>query len=80
MMWIVAVATDVSDVRLYPKHFTTVPFRALLTGLTVILDISDSVSGWTFGPESLEKVIVEVLILSGRGIPLTPIDKTGAVV
>jgi hypothetical protein len=61
MMWIVAVATDVSDVRLYPKHFTTVPFRALLTGLTVILDISGKING----PESLEKVIVEVLILSG---------------
>jgi hypothetical protein len=68
----VVMATE----SLLSKQFTTVPFRALLMGLTVILDIS----GRTFGPESLEKVIMELPIISGRGTPLTPIDDTGVVV
>ena len=71
-MYIMAVATDFEP----SKQFTTVPFRPLFTGLTTILDIS----GRTFGPESLEKVIMELLILRGGGIPLTPVDVTGVVV
>ena len=69
MIWIMVVATESTS----SIQHTTVPFRSLLTGLIVILDIS----GRTFGPESLEKVIVEVPILRGRGIPLTPVDVTG---
>ena len=55
------VATDSVDDTPPSKQFTTVPFRPLLTGLIVILDIN----GEIFGPESLEKVIMEVLIVSG---------------
>ena len=54
------VATESVDVEL-SKQFTTVPFRPLLTGLTTILDIS----GRTFGPEGLEKMIMELLIVRG---------------
>ena len=56
------------------KQFTTVPFRPLLTGLTVILDISGKLSRL----ESLEKVNVVVLIVTGGGAPLEPADSTGA--
>ena len=69
------VATESVDVE-SSKQSTTVPFRPLLTGLTVILDIS----GRTFRPENLEKVIMELVILSGRGIPLTPVDVMGVIV
>ena len=69
MIWIMVVATESTS----SIQQTTVPFRSLLTGLIVILDIS----GRTFGPESLENVIMEVPILRGRGIPLTPVDVTG---
>ena len=69
MIWIMVVATESTS----SIQRTTVPFRSLHTGLIVILDIS----GRTFGPESLEKVIVEVPILRDRGIPLTPVDVTG---
>jgi hypothetical protein len=58
MSWIVVVATKFVGSS---KQFTKIPFRLLLTGLTVTLDIR----GKTFGPESLEKVIVEVPIVSG---------------
>ena len=58
------------------KQFTTVPFRPLLTELTTVLDIS----GRTFGPESLEKVIMEPLIIRGVDEPLVPTDKIGTVV
>ena len=43
------------------KQLTTAPFRPLLTGLTVILDISGKLSL----PESLEAVNVELLIVTG---------------
>ena len=69
------VATESVDVE-PSKQFTTVPFRPLLTGLTIIVDIS----GRIFGPESLEKVIMELLIVRGGGIPLVPIDVMGVVV
>jgi hypothetical protein len=74
MIWMVVVATKFVSSS---KQLTTVLFRAPLTGLTVILDIS----GRTFGPESLEKVIMmEVPILSGGGMPLTPVIVTGLAV
>ena len=74
MIWMVVVATKFVASS---KQLTTVSFRSLLTGLIVTLDIS----GRTFGPESLEKLTVEVPILSGVvGIPLTPVDDTGLVV
>ena len=74
MIWMVVVATKPVASS---KQLTTVLFRPLLTGLIVILDIS----GRTYGPESLEKVTIELPILSGDiGIPLTPIDVTGLVV
>ena len=57
------------------KQFTTVPFRPMLTESTVTLDIS----GKTFGPESLENVIMELLIVRGGGTPLEPADVTGVV-
>ena len=57
----VVVATETVDDKPPSKQFTTVPFRPLLTGLTIALDTS----GKIFGSESLEKVIVEVLIVSG---------------
>ena len=56
------------------KQFTTVLFRPLLTGLTTVLDIS----GRILGPESLEKVITEPLIISGGDEPLVPTDMIGA--
>ena len=69
----VVVATESASTSM---HFTTVPFKKLLTGLTVTLDIRDRI----FGPESLEKVIVEVLTVRTGGMPLSPIDETGLVV
>ena len=72
MTWMVVVATV--SVEVDPsKQLTTVPFRPLLTGLTTTPDIS----GELFGPESLERVIVEELIISGGGIPLFPTDVMG---
>ena len=72
MTWMVVVETV--SVEVDPsKQLTTVPFRSLLTGLTTTPDISDGL----FGPESLEKVIVEELIISGGGIPLFPTDVIG---
>ena len=72
MTWTVVVATvSVEDDP--SKQLTTVPFRPLLTGLTTILDIS----GELFGPESLERLNVEELIISGGGIPLLPTDVMG---
>ena len=75
MIWMVVVATKfVSSSR----QFTTAPFRppAIVTELIVTLDIR----GRTFRLESLEKVIVELPINSGIGMPLAPIDETGAAV
>ena len=74
MIWMVVVATKfVAN----SKQLTTVPFRPLLTGLIVILDIS----GRAFGPESLEKLTIAMPILSGVvGIPLTPVIDTGLLV
>ena len=69
----VTVATESVDDE-PSKQFTTVPFRPLLTGLTTTLDIR----GELFGPESLEKVNVEVLIVIGPGTPLEPADVTGS--
>ena len=52
-------------------HHSSINFRPLTTGLIEILDTR----GRTFGPESLENVIVEKPIISGVvGIPLTPVD------
>ena len=74
MIWMVVVATKLVSSS---KHFTTVSFRPLPTGFIEILDTR----GRTFGPESLEKVIVEKPIISGVvGIPLTPVIVTGLVV
>ena len=70
----VVVATASVDVD-PSKHFTTVPFRPLLTESTVTLNTS----GKTFGPESLENVIMEPLIIRGGGTPLVPADVTGVV-
>ena len=53
MIVIVVEATETVD-DTPSKQFTTVPFRPLLTGLTIDLDTSGELS-W---PESLEKVIV----------------------
>ena len=75
MILMVVVATESVD-DMPSKQFTTVPFKPLLTGLTTILDIRGELP-W---PDNLEKVIVDVLILSGRGIPLTPIAVMGVVV
>ena len=69
MILITDVATTSVDVE-PSKQFTTVPFGPMLTEATVTLDIS----GKTFGPESLEKVIMEPLIIRGGGIPLGPTD------
>ena len=72
MTWTVVVATvSVEDDP--SKQLTTVPFRPLLTGLTTALDIS----GELFGPEILETVIVEELVIGGGGIPLLPTDVMG---
>ena len=75
MIWMVVVATKFVSSS---KQFTTVPFRplAIVTGLIVVLDIS----GRTFRPENLEKVIMELPVISGIGMPLAPIDDTGSVV
>ena len=74
MIWMVVVATKPVASS---KQLTTVLFRSLLTGLTVIMDIR----GRTFGPESLEKLTIAMPILSGVvGIPLTPVIDTGLVV
>ena len=67
----VAVATKSVD-DMPSKQFTTVPFRSLLTGLTVTLDTN----GRTSWLESLEKVITELLNVRGVGIPLVPSDMT----
>ena len=67
----VVVATE----SMSSMQLTTVPFRSLFTGLIIIIDTRDR----TFGPESLEKVNVEVPIVSGRGIPLIPSAVTGDV-
>ena len=56
----VVVATESVD-DTPSKQFTTVLFSPLLTGLNTVLDTS----GRTFGPESLEKVIMEPLKVSG---------------
>ena len=56
------VATDSVDLE-PSKQFTTVPFRRLLTGLIIILDISGKLSV----PESLEAVKVELLIVTTGG-------------
>ena len=63
------VATESVDIE-PSKQLTTVPFRALLTGLITILDISGKLPG----PESLEAVNVELLIITSRGMPLGPMD------
>ena len=73
MILMVVVATELID-DMPSKQFTIVPFRPLLIGLTTVLDIS----GMTFGPESLEKVIMEPLIISGGDEPLVPTDMIGA--
>ena len=71
----VVVASDsVDDVP--SKQLTTAPFRPLLTGLTVILDISGKLSL----PESLEAVNVELSIVTSRGRPLGPMDEKTAIV
>ena len=68
MILMVVVATKLVSSSM---QFTTVPFRPLTIGLIEILDTR----GRTFGPESLENVIVEKPIISGVvGIPLTPVD------
>ena len=72
MILMVVIATDSVD-DIPSMHFTTVPFRSLLTLSIVTLDTS----GRMFWPESLEKVIMEVPILSGWGIPLTPSAEMG---
>ena len=66
MVVVATISVDVDP----SKQFTTVPFSPLLTESTVALDIS----GKIFGPESLEKVIMEPLIVRGGGIPLGPAD------
>jgi hypothetical protein len=65
MILMIVVATDSVDDE-PSKQFTTVPFRLLVTGLTVILDIRGKLSS----PESLEAVKVALLITTGGGIPL----------
>ena len=75
MILMVVVATESVDDMPF-KQFTTVPFRLLLTRLTVTLDTS----GELFWPESLKKMIIEELIINGGGTPLVPADETGTVV
>ena len=75
MILMVVVATESVD-SMPSKQFTTVPLRPLLTGLIVTLDTS----GDSFWPESLEKVIIELLKVSGGGTPLVPADVMGVVV
>ena len=57
------------------KQFTTAPFRTLVTGLTIILDIRGKLSL----PESLEAVRVELLIVTCRSAPLGPMDVKTAI-
>ena len=71
----VVVATD-SDDDVPSKQLTTVSFRPLLTGLTVILDTSGKLSG----PESLGAVKVELLIITTGGTPLLPMDERTVIV
>ena len=65
----IVVASDSVD-NVPSKQLTTALFRPLLTGLTVILDISGKLSL----PESLEAVNVELSIVTSRGTPLGPMD------
>ena len=75
MILMVVVATKSVDDK-PSKHFTTVPFRPVLTGLTPTLDTS----GDSFWPESLENVTMDELKVSGSvGTPLVPCDVTGDV-
>ena len=75
MILMVVVATESVDDK-PSKHFTTVPFRPLLTEFTLTLDTS----GDSFRLESLEKVIMDELKVSGSvGTPLEPCDVTGDV-
>ena len=74
MILMVVVATEsVDDVP--SIQFTTVPFSPLFTVLTTDLDTN----GELFWPESLEKVIMELLIVSGGVTPLVPADVRAAV-
>ena len=76
MILMVVIATEL--VALEPsKQLTTDPFRSLVTGLTVILDIRGKLSL----PESLEAVLVRVepLIITCRGAPLGPMDEKTAI-
>ena len=75
MILMVVVATELVDDK-PSKQLTTVPFSPLLTGLTTTLDTS----GDSFWPESLEKVTMDELKVSGSvGTPLEPCDVTGDV-
>ncbi|MCG8626891.1 MAG: hypothetical protein MJE68_33430, partial [Proteobacteria bacterium] len=74
MILMVVIATEL--VALEPsKQLTTDPFRSLVTGLTVILDIRGKLSS----PESLEAVRVELLIITCRSAPLRPMDVKTAI-
>ena len=64
------VATDSVDNE-PSKQLTTVPFRLLPIGVTVILDISGKLSE----PESLVAVKVELLIVTTGDTPLLPMDE-----
>ena len=57
------------------RQLTTAPFRSLVTGLTIILDIRGKLSL----PESLEKVNVELMIIVGGSSPLGPMDVKTAI-
>jgi hypothetical protein len=72
MILMIVVATDSVDDE-PSKQLTTVSFRCVLTGLTTILDISGKLSL----PESLEVVNIELLIITGGGVPPRPIDEMG---
>ena len=74
MILMVVVATELIDVE-PSKQLTTAPFRPLVTGLTIILDIRGKLSS----PESLEAVRVEPLIITCRGAPLGPMDEKTAI-
>jgi hypothetical protein len=69
MILMVVVATDSVDDE-PSKQFTTAPFRPLLTGLIVILDLRGKLSS----SESLEALKVVSLIITSAGTPLGPID------
>ena len=64
----VVLATESVDIE-PSKQLTTAPFRSLVTGLIVILDIRGKLSL----PESLEAVRVELLIID-RSSPIAPMD------